>query len=251
MNALAEHFSPHLKELRQRLLVAFAAVGICSSVAYFFSEKLVRFFLTPLFRAYPSLAKLVYTNLTEAFLSYLKVSLLVGIVFSFPVLCYELWMFISPGLRKSERKTALTIVSLATTLFASGVAVAYFVMMPLVLSFLLGFAGEGLEPLPKLDAYLTFVVRTSLAFGLAFEIPFLMVAAVKTGVLEKRYFIKQRKYLYIAILVLSFLLAVGDFIGSILVAMPLLGLYEAGILACRIFPPAAQQPAGEEHSSDN
>jgi len=245
VNGLVEQFSPHLKELRHRLLVSFAAVGICSGVAYFFSEELVRFFLIPLFRAYPSLAKLVYTNLTEAFLSYLKVSLLVGIVFSFPVLCYELWMFISPGLRKSERRKAMTVVSLATTLFASGVAVAYFVMMPLVLSFLLGFAGEGLQPLPKLDAYLTFVVRTALAFGLAFEIPFLMVAAVKTGMIEKKYFIKQRKYFYISILVLSFLLAVGDFFGSMLVALPLLGLYEAGILACRMFPPAEQQAVSE------
>ena len=112
--------------------------------------------------------------------------------------------------------------------------------MPFVLSFLIGFAGEQLEPLPKLDSYLTFVVRSSLTFGLAFEIPFLMVAAVKTGLIKKGYFVKQRKYFYIAILVLSFLLTVGDIFAAMLLALPLFGLYEAGILVSRLFTPTKQ-----------
>ena len=242
MSVLADHFSPHLKELRRRLLISFMAVGVCSLLAYFFSEQLVLFFLSPLFKAYPALTKLVYTNLTEAFISYLKVSLLVGIIFSFPVLCYECWMFVSPGLRKNEKRVAFTVVFLATTLFAGGVAFAYFVVMPFALSFLIGFAGEQLEPLPKLDAYLTFVVRSSLAFGLAFEIPFLMIAAVKTGLLAKEYFVKQRKYFYIAILVLSFLLTVGDIFAAMLLALPLFGLYEAGILVSRFFASSDRSP---------
>ncbi len=235
MNVLNGHFAEHLVELRRRVLVSFVAIGVFSATAYYFSEPIARFFMAPLFHAHPALAKLVYTNLTEAFISYLKVSLLVGVLVSFPVLLYEIWMFVAPGLHKHERRVARQVVFWATLLFAAGVAFAYFVVMPQALSFLLGFAGEGLEPLPKLDAYLTFVVRASLAFGLAFEIPFLMVVASRTGLVAGGYFVRQRKYFYLIILVLSFLLTVGDVFSTVLLAVPLFALYEAGLLVVRMF----------------
>lgn len=235
MSVLSEHFSPHLQELRRRVLVSFVAIIASSIVAYFFSEQLAVFFMKPLFTAHPSLAKLVYTNLTEAFISYLKISFLVGMIVSFPVLCYQCWMFVAPGLRKDERRVAFNVVFWATVLFIAGVSFAYFVVMPHALKFLVGFAGEQLEPLLKLDAYLTFAVRASLAFGLAFEVPFLMVMASKTGLAAKGYFIKQRKYYYLGILVLSFLLTVGDVFSALFLAFPLFGLYEAGILTIKLF----------------
>jgi sec-independent protein translocase protein TatC len=204
-------------------------------VAYAFAEHLVRFLMVPLIQGHPELAKLVYTNLTEAFVSYLKVSLLVGLMVGFPVCCYELWMFIAPGLHRHERRMARAVVFWATALFAGGVIFAYLVVMPEMLSFLLSFAGAQLEPLLRLDAYLTFVARTSLAFGLAFEVPFLMVMASKAGVVAPGYFARQRKYFYLAILILAFLLTAGDVLSAVLVAVPLFGLYEAGILISRLF----------------
>lgn len=235
MSVLSEHFSPHLQELRKRILISFIAIIVCSVAAYFFSEQLAVFFMKPLFTAHPSLSKLVYTNLTEAFISYLKISFLVGMIASFPVLCYQCWMFVAPGLRKDERKVAFRVVFWATALFFAGVSFAYFVVMPHALEFLVGFAGDQLEPMLKLDAYLTFVVRASLAFGLAFEVPFLMVVATKTGLVAKGYFVKQRKYFYLGIVVLSFLLTVGDIFSAVLLALPLFGLYEAGLLVTRLF----------------
>ena len=251
MTVLSGHFSSHLKELRRRVLISFLAILVSSGTIYIFSERIARFFMVPLFDAYPDLARLVYTNLTEAFVSYLKVSLLVGVIISFPVLLYQFWRFVAPGLLKGERKLALMIVSWGTGLFVAGVAFAYFVVMPKALTFLLSFAGKDLVPLPKLDAYLTFVVRSSLAFGLAFEIPFLMVGAAKAGLVDKEYFIKQRKYFYIAILVLSFLLTVGDVLSTLLLSFPLFGLYEAGILAVRLFrSPEKDDQAVIPHGSD-
>lgn len=191
--------------------------------------------MLPLFQACPDLAGLVYTNLTEAFVSYLKISVLVGLIVSFPVLLYETWAFVSPGLHRHEKKIARAVVFWATILFAFGVGFAYFVVMPKALAFLMSFAGENLEALPKLDSYLTFVARSSLAFGLAFEIPFLMVAAGKAGIVPAKYFVRQRKYSYLGILILSFLLAAGDIVSSILLALPLFVLYELGILVMRIF----------------
>ncbi|HIJ91539.1 MAG: twin-arginine translocase subunit TatC [Desulfobulbaceae bacterium] len=232
---LSGFFSEHLKELRNRVLVSFLAILGATLIAYAFSEHLVRFLMVPLVQGHPTLAKLVYTNLTEAFVSYLKISLLAGLIVGFPVCCYELWMFIAPGLHRHERRMARTVVFWATALFTGGVVFAYLVVMPEMLTFLLSFADEQLEPLLRLDAYLTFVARTSLTFGLAFEVPFLMVMAAKAGIVSKGYFSRQRKYFYLAILILAFLLTAGDVLSAILLAVPLFGLYEAGILISRPF----------------
>ena len=115
----------HLEELRKRLIVSFGAILVCAVLSYFFAEQIAHFFMTPLFSDQPGVNKLVYTNLTEAFITYLKLSLLVGIIFSTPVLIYEIWMFIAPGLHKNEKKTVMTVVFWATLLFASGACFAF------------------------------------------------------------------------------------------------------------------------------
>ena len=227
--------SGHLEELRQRLIISFGAIFIFAALSYLFAEQIARFFMTPLFLASPTLIKLVYTNLTEAFITYLKLSFILGIIFSIPVLLYELWMFIAPGLHANEKKTVLTVVFWATLLFAAGAGFAFFIVLPRALHFFMGFASPQLTPLPKLSGYLTFVARTSLAFGLAFEIPFLMVAAAKIGWVKRSYFSSERKYFFPAILLLSFLLAAGDLMAAILLCLPLFALYESGILIIRIF----------------
>ncbi|UCD66836.1 MAG: twin-arginine translocase subunit TatC [Deltaproteobacteria bacterium] len=227
--------SGHLEELRQRLIVSFGAIFFFAVLSYIFAEQIARFFMTPLFLASPNLIKLVYTNLTEAFITYIKLSLLLGIIFSIPVLLYELWMFIAPGLHTSEKKTVLIVVFWATLLFAGGATFAFFIVLPKALHFFMGFANPQLTPLPKLSGYLTFVARTSLAFGLAFEIPFLMVAAAKIGWVRRDYFSTRRKYFYPAILLLSVLLAAGDLMAAVLLCLPLFALYEAGIVIIRLF----------------
>lgn len=233
--ALSERVTPHLAELRQRVVVWFAAIIVFAIAAYFFVERIAFFFMQPLLTAHPLLANLVYTNLTEAFISYLKVALLVGIIAGFPVLCYQGWRFITPGLKKHEKKNAFQITFWATVLFAGGVLFAFFVIMPQLLAFFIGFAGENLTPLPKLDAYLAFIMRGSLTFGLAFQIPFLMIMAVKTAMVARGYFIKHRQYFYLAIMFLSLLLTVGDIFSAILLSVPLFGLYELGLLGARLF----------------
>ncbi|OGQ94711.1 MAG: twin arginine-targeting protein translocase TatC, partial [Deltaproteobacteria bacterium RIFOXYD12_FULL_57_12] len=194
-----------------------------------------RFFLSPLFAAQPALKTLIYTNLTEAFTTYIKVALLVGIICSYPVLLFQAWMFVAPGLLAHEKKLINRVLFWATALFGGGVLFAFFVVLPRMLIFFLGFSTAELEPLPRLSGYLTFVARTCLAFGLAFEIPFLMVMATRTGLVSGQEFQLKRKYYYPAILLLSFLLAAGDFMAAGLLAIPLFGLYEAGILIIKIF----------------
>jgi sec-independent protein translocase protein TatC len=230
-----EFFRPHHLELRKRLIKVFLSIICCTAVAYIFAEQIAGIFITPLFNASPLVYKLVYTNLPEAFLAYIKLALLVGIIASLPVALYQLWIFVSPGLRKNEKKLAMLIVFWAFILFTTGACFAFFAVLPKMLSYFMSYANEGLVPLPKLGKYLTFVARTILAFGLAFQIPFLVVMAGKTGIVHAEYFRRKRIYFYFAIIVLSFLLTAGDFMATGLLAVPLFLLYEAGIFLSILF----------------
>lgn len=238
-----EQFRPHHEELRQRLIRVFAGIAICTGVAYGFSETIAQLFMRPLFAASPHLDHLVYTNLPEAFLSYLKLSLLIGLMASFPYTLFQLWMFIAPGLKKEEKKFGITVVFWATLLFSAGALFALFGVLPRMLLYFMSYASDSLEPLPKFGKYLTFVARTVLAFGLSFEIPFLMVMTGKAGFVEAAYFRSKRLYFYAAIVFMAFLLTAGDFMATGLLAIPLFFLYEAGIFLTALF--------GKKNSSSN
>ncbi len=229
-NPLGEFFRDHLQELRRRAIIACGAVVLFSGLAYAFAEPLTALLLKPIFRALPNLKGLVYTNLPEAFIAYLKVSVLAGLAAALPVICYQVWRFVSPGMKANERRLALLVSFWAALLFIGGALFAYLVVLPDMLSFMLGMAGERLQAMPKLDAYLAFVGRSVLAFGLAFEIPFLMVAAGRAGLVTPGYFRRKRWYSYVGILVLAFLLVGGDPLGAVMLAGPLVLLYEAGVL---------------------
>lgn len=241
MLAALEHFRPHHEELRRRLIRCFLAIGLASCLAYLGVERIAEFFMQPLFQAYPPLHKLVYTRLTEAFITYLKLSLLVGIIFSFPVVLYQSWMFIAPGLLDDERRLARNIVFWSTFLFAGGALFAFFIVLPRMLLFFMSYAGPNLEPLPRIGLYLTFVGRMVLAFGISFEIPFLMFMVSRAGMVSAQYFAGKRLYFYIAIVVLAFLLTAGEVTATVLLSLPLFGLYETGILLGRIFSSAKKR----------
>ncbi len=235
VTAALQLFRPHHQELKKRLIKSFTAIAVCTAIAYLFVDDLAAFCTHPLFVADPTLKKLVYTKLTDAFVSYIKLSLLFGITISFPYLLYQIWMFIAPGLLKDERQLARRIIFWSTGLFAAGALFSFFIVLPKTLVFFMSYSGDNLEPMPKLGLYLTFVARMVLAFAISFEIPFLMVMSSATGLVDRNHFKSKRKYFYIAIIVLSFLLTAGEVTATVLLAVPLFGLYESGIAADRIF----------------
>ncbi len=228
-------FRPHHDELRKRLVRCFIAIALCAAGSYFFAEEIAQFIIRPLFDASPMVYRMVYTSLPEAFLAYIKLALLVGLVVAFPYLLYQTWSFIAPGLHDHERKLAVTVVFWSTVLFFSGAAFALFSVLPRMLVYFMSYAHPGLEPLPKLGKYLTFVIRMLIAFGLSFQIPFLMVMTGKAGLVQAAYFRTKRLYFYGAIVVLAFLLSAGDFMATALLSLPLFGLYEAGIFLTALF----------------
>lgn len=235
LERMIQVFRPHHQELRERLVRIFLSITVCTVAAYFFSKEIAAYFIAPLYEATPHMDKLVYTNLTEAFISYLKLSLLIGLLASFPVILYQCWSFISPGLTKKERRLAATVVFWGTLLFCLGAFFAVFGVLPRMLHYFMSYASESLEPLPRLGKYLTFIARTLLAFGLAFQIPFLMVMAGRGNIVSHTYFSTKRIYFYGAIAVLSFLLSAGDIMATILLTFPLIGLYEIGIVLMKLF----------------
>lgn len=230
-----EVFRPHHLELRKRVIRIFISVILFSAIAYFFSERIAEILVAPLYSATPLMKKMVYTNLPEAFIAYIKLSLLIGIAASFPVILYQLWSFISPGLKDGEKKLLATVVFWGSFLFGLGAFFAAFGVLPRMLNYFMSYASTQLEPLPKLGKYLTFVIRTILAFGLAFQIPFLMVMTGKAGIVSSKYFSTKRWYFYIGITILAFLLTAGDLMATVLLAIPLILLYEIGILLMRLF----------------
>jgi sec-independent protein translocase protein TatC len=245
-----ETFAPHYQELRTRLVRSFAAIIIATAAAYFFKDQIAAFCMEPLFSAHPDLERLVYTKLTEAFIAYIKLALVVGLLISFPYVLYQIWMFVSPGLLTGEQRTVRWIMIWGTLLFFSGAGFAFFIALPRVLLFFMSYAGENLEPMPKLGLYLTFVVRMSFSFGLAFQIPFIMVMAGRTGLVDPNHFQKKRIWFYAAIVVLAFLLAAGDITATVLLALPLFGLYEAGILVGRLFQVKKEKEEQKDSDQD-
>ena len=234
MDAFAA-FRPHYAELRLRLARSVAAVLLCSVLAYIFKDTLTAWCMQPLRLAFPQMGKLVYTSLPEALISYIKLSLLAGLLFSFPYLLVQVWLFVAPGLEGTEKRALLKVTALATALFAGGAAFGFLVVLPQLLHYLMSYAGPNLTPMLKMGQYLTFIARMTLAFALAFEIPFLMLVAVRACLVGREYFRQRRLYLYLALAVLAFLLAAGDLTATALLCIPLAGLYECGVLACRLF----------------
>lgn len=228
-------FRPHHQELRRRVGTVMAAIVLGSIVAYLFIEKIAAFCIAPLFAASPLVYRLVYTALPEAFVAYLKLAFLVGVTVAMPIAIYQLWMFVAPGLKKTEKRLALTVVFWSMLLFSGGATFAFFVVLPKMLIYFMSYAGDHLEPLPKLGLYLTFVARTVLTFGIAFQIPFLMVMAGKAGFVTATIFRRRRTPFYGAIIFLSFLLTAGDIVATVLLAVPLFLLYEAGVFLTALF----------------
>lgn len=228
-------FRSHHLELRKRIIHLFISIALCTVVAYLFSEQIATVLIEPLFAASPEVHKMVYTYLPEAFLSYLKLAFLIGLAASYPVFLYEGWRFVSPGLKKNEKRFALVVVFWSTLLFSAGACFAFISVMPKMLIYFMSYAHDSLEPLPKFGKYLTFVIRLIFGFGLSFQIPFIMVMAGRAGLVQPEYFRKKRIYSYCGIVVVAFMLTAGDFMATALLALPLFFLYEAGIFLTALF----------------
>ncbi len=230
-------FTEHLGELRDRLVRSFIAVGVGFIVAYFFKEKLFEILIAPLVMAMGEHenTKIIFTGLPEAFFTYLKVSLLAGIVVATPVLFYEFWMFVSPGLYRAEKKYFLPIVILSVFFFLIGSSFGYFIVFPYGFKFFLGFSTDVIHAMPSMKEYLTFASKMLLAFGFVFELPLVLTFMARMGLVTVPFLQKNRKYALLLFFVGAAMITPPDVVTQIMMACPLMILYEISIIGAKIF----------------
>jgi sec-independent protein translocase protein TatC len=220
----------HLSELRRRIAISLLAIFLGSLVGFYFAPQLITFLKAPLNLAKP----LVYTGLGDAFFINLKLAIVVGIVLAMPVLVWQLWRFISPGLTRQERRMARPWAPLAIVFFVIGVTVAY-VILPFASTFLLSFSSPDLQPLITASEYFGFVTTLFLAFGLVMEYPIVLVLLAKVGIISSARLRRSRRVVILAIAIISAVVTPGgDPISPTVLGVTMYVLYEFSIVLIRL-----------------
>ena len=240
-------FTGHLEELRRRLIICFIAVGIGFAGCYLFKERLFAILMDPLVRVMQPGQNLIFTGLAEAFFTYLKVSFLAGLMIAFPVIIYQFWMFVAPGLYDKEKRLLIPIVFLSSVFFVGGALFGYFIVFPFGFKFFLGFATDIIRPLPSMKEYLSFSSKLLIAFGLVFELPLVITFLAKLGIVSVDFLKKNRKYALVIFFAGAAILTPPDVVTQVMMALPLMVLYEISIVGARIF---GRRPLDLEEEED-
>lgn len=250
MNQTNDHKQPltaHLMELRKRLMWVFIAMAIGTGICFVFVENIYGFLVEPLADAMnvdggnESTNRLIYTGLTEAFFTYLKVAFFAGVFLTFPVLLLQVWQFLAPGLYKNEKMAFLPFLIATPVLFFAGGAVVYYGIIPAAWPFFLSFQSGGTETaLPiqleaRVSEYLDLIMTLIFAFGLCFQLPVLLSLMGRAGLIKSDTLKSKRKYAIITAFVIAAFLTPPDVISQVGLAVSILGLYEISILLVRLF----------------
>jgi sec-independent protein translocase protein TatC len=225
----------HLQELRKRLVLSFIAIGVGFFICYALKEPLFDILAAPLIRVMPPGGSLVFISVAEAFFTYMKVAFVAGLILVSPFVLYQVWAFVSPGLYQKEKRYVVPFVFGGSFFFTLGIFFGYFVAIPVGFKFLLGYATDFIKPMPSMKEYLSFSIKFLLVFGLVFEFPVVLVLLAKIGVIDARTLSRHRKYAILLIFVFAAVMTPPDLISQVLMALPLMGLYELSILLSRIF----------------
>ncbi|MBN2034398.1 MAG: twin-arginine translocase subunit TatC [Deltaproteobacteria bacterium] len=237
----------HLEELRKRLIACALAIGLCFALTYAFSEKLFAILAYPLKSYLPEGDRLIFTNLPEMFFVYIKTALVSGLLLAAPFIFFQIWMFVAPGLFRNEKKYVFPFVFCSTFLFIGGALFGYFVVFPFGFRFFLGFANEYIQALPSVKQYFSLSIKLLLGFGLIFELPVLAFFLGRMGVISVNHLRKQRRYAILLIFVVSAILTPPDVITQIMMAGPLLILFELSVIIVKLAE--KKKTTGEEEGT--
>lgn len=237
-------FFDHLTELRTRIVWSLVPAGVGLLVSLYFTSSVMRALSGHL------KTELVFTTPTEAFWTYMKVAMIMGLFIAMPIILWNVWAFVAPGLHKRERKYAAPFVIVGSLLFLAGGAFALFVVVPFAISFLVSFGqDQGLRPMITISSYIDFILKFTLAFGLVFEMPVVITLLSLLGIVTPQFLSKNRKYaILINFVIAAMLTPTPDIVNQLLMAGPLIILYEVGIICARVFGRKKAKPAANEEA---
>lgn len=238
-------FFSHLIELRSRLLKAVLAVGVVLMGLVPFANKLYAWLAEPLLRNLPAGGQLVAIEVASPFFTPLKLAFCTALVVAMPVVLYQLWAFVAPGLYRHEKRLGVPLLVSSVFLFYLGGAFAYFLVLPMVFSFLAKITPQGVAMMTDIGKYLDFVLVIFFAFGLCFEVPVAVVILVALGWVTPRQLSESRGYVIVGAFVVAAILTPPDVVSQVMLAIPMCLLYEVGIVAARA---VAVRPADADHS---
>jgi sec-independent protein translocase protein TatC len=229
-------FLEHLDELRKRIIVALGAVAVGCLISFTFVDKIFHFVMDPLYKLLPKGSALVYNEPTEAFILYLWMALIAGIMIAMPVVLWQVWLFIAPGLYAREKRLAIPFIVLATVGFVGGAAFTHYLLFPWMWQFFGSFANDKLTFLPRIDPVFDLYVKMLLGMGLVFQMPALVYSLAKMGLVTGRFLVRHFKYAILLIFILAAVITPsGDMLTQTLFAAPMIGLYIISIAIAFIF----------------
>jgi sec-independent protein translocase protein TatC len=219
----------HLKEFRDRLMVACIAIAITTAISFVFTTDIIKLLLIP-----AGVSKLIALSPTENFTTYFRVALFSGFALAMPVVLYEIYAYIDPALHPNERKFALTVGPFVLLLFASGMLFCYFVLLPNALKFLISFGSEVIDNQLRASEYLSFVTLFIVGMGVVFEMPIVIWALIRIGVIQRSWLTKRRRYVFVAVFAIAAVVTpTPDPFNQTIVAIPMYLLFELGLLLAR------------------
>jgi sec-independent protein translocase protein TatC len=246
-------FVAHLVELRDRLIKAMIAVGVVAGALFLFPGPgaLYDILAAPLIAHLPKGATLIATSVISPFLVPLKILLMAAFLIALPVVLYQVWAFVAPGLYSHEKKLVMPLVVSSTLLFFVGVGFCYFFVFGQVFSFIQSFAPKSITAAPDIEAYLSFVLTMFIAFGLAFEVPIVVVVLARLGFVSIEKLKQFRGYFIVLAFIIAAVITPPDVVSQLALALPMCLLYEAGIWAAQLFMKHTKAPeegaAAAEH----
>lgn len=245
----------HLVELRTRLMRSIFALLIGFGVCFYFADPILGFLVQPLKDAFPEgEGQLIFTKLPEIFFVELKVGLFAGFMVSFPIIANQLWAFVAPGLYATEKKAFLPFLIMTPVLFLGGAALAYFVVMPTAFRWFLGFGGEAgglqVQALPSAGDYLSLVMQFILAFGITFLLPVLLLLLHRARIVTREQLSAARRYVIVGVVALAAIVTPPDPGSQVILAIPLLLLFEGSLLLMRLQDRAMRRSKKEDSAED-